>query len=137
MANYYAVAAQVIPLLVLALVVDLRLRTNSSQPGMQTAFVVLAMFLAAIGEGAALKVLLRGSDGTGIEAGIVAVSLAALALCIALVVTGSISQTGCKERVVQMCQSKAGRRLVDVSLTFIVIGALVGIFFLAHNASPS
>lgn len=88
MTGYYAAAAQIIPLLVLALLVDRRI-TGSDQdradPGQRAVAILLIGVLSVIGEGVALKVLLEGGPGAPNQAGVVATAIAGLTLALFLV----------------------------------------------------
>lgn len=81
--DYYAAAAQIIPVLVLALLVQARI-TGSDQgndisvPGHRVLAISLIGVIAFLAEGAALQVLLEGGQGSPHQAGFTALAITAL-----------------------------------------------------------
>lgn len=139
MSDYYSTTSQVIGVLLLALLVAPRLVDgNGSQPGRRAGVILLGTIVAGVGWSQSFEVLLSSSRGTDVDAGIVAVSIAILTLCLVVLGVGTPFEAWWRTRR-PGAAGRPERSWTDLLIVFVaavpVAGLLTAVYLWAGAAA--
>jgi hypothetical protein len=134
--DYYAAAAQLIPLLVLALLVHQRISgsdENNEYPGWRAVVILGLGALSFLAEGTALQVLLEDGQGSPEQAGAVASAIAGLTLILLVITAGPPIKEWAKKPHKKLDRLRSRLHLNGDVVLALIAGALCGLIGVAYE----
>lgn len=121
----YTVTAQVIPVLLLAMVVDLRAAAEKDQPGAAAIFVILVSLFGFAGEAVSLDAVLLGKSELWPHGIVLVVSLAFLTACLIIVVASRSIEAAARSNKLGWSEKKANTWRLSIAV-FVALSVGLG-----------